>query len=163
MKKTTNKSDSPGFTTLVEQLTEHGGSEAENLAKKIRDAQKRALYLVGGEAEAEEKKAEEEKRRLIVGLAFNEGDMEKGYRDTIALSKSDLNHMSEMGINIGYSSDVLYGIPINKKSIPFIMPNGQSGELLVYVDVEKGKFTYNFRKNISRADDNRKSAVVEIA
>ncbi len=151
-----DKKKKVGFDTLVGQLEKHGGPEADALASNIKGVRKRALRLVSGEADAERKEKTEKKRQFIIALAFKNGDMQKGLKESIGLTQGDRDKMKELGIGFNYSGDVQFNIPFDSPYIPFILPNGQSGSLAIAIDQEKGTFRYEFRKNISRGEEERK-------
>ncbi len=153
MNKDADKAKGSGLNTLTGQLDALGTHEATNLARDIRSKRERALRLVSGEDQAEREENEKEKRLFIIGLAFNNGDMQKGHKDSIGLSQKDLDRMDEIGVRFSYSGDVVFNMSAHSDIIPFILPNGQTGELCISIDVEKGEFKCDFRKDIKRRDE----------
>ena len=143
----------PGFDTLVGKLKSQNSPEADAVIHSIKNSRNRALRLIDNETVVKNRESAEKKRKFIIDLAFKEGDVQKGLRESIGLSEDDLNTISKLGISLRYSGDVQFGIPFNSQYIPFILPNGQTGSLAVHMDRKKNELTYEFRKNISRRDE----------
>ncbi len=154
-----DKTREPGFDTLVEQLEKHGSYEADALASNIKSIRQRALRLVSGEDQAEKEKDAEKKRQFIIGLAYADGDMQNGLKESIGLSKSDLDKMDEAGIGFTYSGDVMFGMSSHSDIIPFILPNGHTGALYISINAESGEFKYDFRKDIKRIEEENRLSV----
>ncbi|MBN2087618.1 hypothetical protein JW758_04690 [Candidatus Peregrinibacteria bacterium] len=143
----------PGFDTIIRNLKEKGTPDAVRLAGDIEHNRNRAVDLISGKSERAREVKEEARRKFIINLAYRDGDMTKGYKEAIYLTKEKQDEMSKLGINYKYETDVTVIGSIQGDSIPFITNEGHTGFLYIKANAEDGTFIFTLRKSMKRDED----------
>jgi hypothetical protein len=151
-------------SNLIKKLENLGTPEASALSRELEGMIKSARSLIAGgptEAEKQNKEIQNRQKAYILGLVYNEGNLRKGLKTSVRLTKKDLSDMEDLGINYYYEEDVLFGVTAvgaeshggNRVKLEF--PDGVKGDLYFRFFQEDGSIYCNIRKNCKRSEENK--------